>query len=330
MLNPTTPTLPLNSTDSDRLELLARIAGLYYEDEQTQEQIAAQTGYSRSMISRLLREARQQNVVEIRVHHPLSRNRDLEEALQHALGLKGVRVLVRGSLASQQMLHRLGMLAARWVEDMLHDNIIIGVSWGTGVWETVNAMRLQTRHGVHVVQMIGSLDTPDQDIDGPELARRLARTLGGRYTTLPAPLVVDSEATCQALMRDARVQRVMSYCDDTELALVGVGTMHPERSSLLRAGYLNETQLNDLLALGAVGDVCALHFDMRGQLIDAPLTRQIVGIDARRLRAIPQRLGIAGGQYKGEAIVAAARAGLINLLVTDEVAANLALQYLYS
>lgn len=38
------------------------------------------------------------------------------------------------------------------------------------------------------------------------------------------------------------------------------------------------------------------------------------------------KLGVAGGQYKAKAIVGAARAGLINWLVTDEVAALGALQ----
>lgn len=62
----------------DRLELLARIAGLYYEDRLTQEEIAQQTGYSRSMISRFLTEARDLNVVEVKVNHPLGRHRELE------------------------------------------------------------------------------------------------------------------------------------------------------------------------------------------------------------------------------------------------------------
>jgi deoxyribonucleoside regulator len=107
---------------------------------------------------------------------------------------------------------------------------------------------------------------------------------------------------------------------------VGVGTVEAERASLLRAGYLTEPQLDELHQSGAVGDVCAVHFDLQGRPIDTPLTRRIVGIGPDQLKLIPMKLGIAGGQYKAEAIVGASRAGFINMLATDEVAATKALE----
>lgn len=312
--------------DGERLELLARIASLYYEDRLTQEDIAAQTGYSRSMVSRLLTEARDQNVVEVKVNHPLSRRRELEQALQSMLGLKTVRVLERGTLSYTQMLRRLGAMAARWVEELVHDSLTIGVSWGSAIGEMVAALRQGSYSNLQIVTMLGSLSTPDPEIDGPEQARRLARTLGGRYSTLPTPLLVDSEITRNALMNDPKVQRITSQFRDIELALVGVGTVEAERASLLRAGYLTEPQLDELHQSGAVGDVCAVHFDLQGRPIDTPLTRRIVGIGPDQLKLIPMKLGIAGGQYKAEAIVGASRAGFINMLATDEVAATKALE----
>lgn len=126
---------------SDRYELLARIASLYFEDGLSQAEIATQTGYSRSMISRLLTEARQQQIVEIRINHPLSRNRELEQSLEQLLNLTGVRVLTRGSLNYSTMLRRIGTLGARLMEELLRDHTVVGVSWGTAVWEVVNAAR---------------------------------------------------------------------------------------------------------------------------------------------------------------------------------------------
>lgn len=308
--------------EGERLELLARIAGLYYEDQLTQEQIASQTGYSRSMISRLLTEAREQNVVEIRVNHPLERRRDLEQVLQSRLGLKLVQVLARGTLNYEQMIRRLGGLAARLVEELVYDDITIGVSWGSAVAETIGALRPRPQSGVQVVQMIGSLGPPEPEIDGSELSRRLARIFAGRYFTLPVPLFVDSEATRQLLLSDTRVQKALQHFREIDLALMGVGTVEAERSIFLQTSYLNVEQLAELQRAGAEGDVCAIHLDLQGRRVDVPLARQIVGIDAETLQAIPMRLGVAGGQYKIRPVVAASRAGLINMLVTDEVAAG--------
>lgn len=311
---------------SDRFELLARIASLYFEDGLSQAEIAAQTGYSRSMISRLLTEAREQRIVEIRINHPLARNRELEQSLEQLLKLHTVRVLTRGSLNYSTMLRRVGTLAARLTEEVLRDHAVIGVSWGTAVWEAVNAARGGAWSDVQVVQMIGSLGTPDPDIDGPELARRLARILGGRYSTLPAPMFVDGRQTRDALLGDLKLKRIMTQFDKIELALVGVGTIDPERSSILRAGYVGERELDELRRLGVVGDVCGIQVDLNGACDCPTFDDRRVGIGADELRAIPIKMGIAGGQYKAKAIVGAARAGLINWLVTDEVAALGALQ----
>ncbi|MFN8499167.1 MAG: sugar-binding domain-containing protein [Anaerolineae bacterium] len=310
-----------SSTSLDKLELLAKVAGLYFEEGRSQSDIALQTGYSRSMISRFLAEARELGVVEIRVNYPLARRTDLEGELEGALGLKVVRILRSGTLSYTQMLRRVGSLAARLVEEIIYDGMTIGLSWGTGLWETVTAIRAGAAANCRVVQMIGALGTADTEIDGPELARRLARLLIGHYSTLPAPLIVDDEQTRQGLMAGRRLQRLFDVFKEIDLALVGVGTVAPERASLLRAGYLDTEQLEALQAGGAVGDVCAIHFTRAGELLDTPLTRCVVGIDAATMRRIPLRLGIAGGQFKSRPIIGASRAGLINMLVTDEVAA---------
>lgn len=307
---------------SDHLEFLAEIAGLYYEESLSQSEIAVQTGYSRSMVSRFLAEARQEGLVEIRVHRPIERRQDLERGLQDVLKLKQARVVVCRELGHDQVLRRLGMMASRLVEELLVDDMTIGVSWGTTVYETVNALQFTNYPGIHIIQMIGSLGTPDPLIDGPELAQHLAHKLAGRYTSLPAPLLVDSRVTRQSLVNESRVRQVMEQFRTIQLALVGIGTMDPGQASLLRAGYLSIEQLEELRQAGAVGDVCVIHFDIDGQLVDTPLTKRVVGIDPPTLRSIPAKVGIAGGGTKVSPIIGASKAGFINILVTDEMTAT--------
>ena len=54
----------------------------------------------------------------------------------------------------------------------------------------------------------------------------------------------------------------------------------------------------------------------------------VMGIDPETLRERAIRLGVAGGQYKSKPIVGASRAGFINMLITDEVAATGVIQLL--
>jgi DNA-binding transcriptional regulator LsrR (DeoR family) len=314
------------ASEREHLELLARIATHYFIDHLSQQQIAAQLGYSRSMISRLLTEAEQQGVVEIRIHYPLERCFSLESELRSSLGLTDVQVLARGSLSYDQMLRRLGAMAARFTEELVIEGMTLGVSWGTALREITNALNPHAYTGIKVVQIIGALDTPDPDIDGPDLARNFARLFGGQYFTLPAPLIVDSETTRDALLGDQSLKRVLAHTEDMQIVLMGVGTVDRRRSSLVRSGYLSYEDLAELSQLGAVGDVCAIHFDIQGNILDIPLNRRRIGISPEQLARVPIKIGVAGGEAKALSIVGACRAGLVNHLITDETAALRALR----
>ncbi len=310
--------------DDDRLEFLAQIASMYYEQDMTQQEICERMGYSRSGISRLLTEAHDTGVVEIRIHYPMVRNRDLELTLARRFPfLSEVRVLGYRPVTYSQMLRGLGGLAARLVEQIVRNDMIIGVSWGTGVYEVANALRAMHVPGIRVVQLIGALGTPDPQIDGPELARWIARVFGGRYQVLPAPLVVDSPEVRNALVADSRIREVLEVVRQAHLAIVGIGTTLPSMSSWIRAGYLTEPEMDQVIASGGVGDVCAALYDQQGHLLDIPLMQRVVGITAAALRQIPLVIGVAGGEIKAPAILGALRAQLISGLVTDETAARI-------
>lgn len=310
------------TTPGDHVELLARVSEMYFQTAMTQAQIASQTGYSRSMISRLLTEARQQGVVEIRINHPLKRRLDLEIALQTRFKLQTVRVLAHNTLSYPQMLRRVGALAAQLVQERVQDNMTIGLSWGTALAETVAALRPQPRSGVRVVQVIGSSGAADPEIDGPELARKLARVFGAKYLTLPAPLFVQSETTRNALIRDPRVREVLKLSRSMTLLLCGAGTNDLEYCSMLRSGCISQEQMKGLIRAGAVGEVCGHQFDGDGNRVDTLFTRQAIGLSASALKAIPTRVAVAAGVAKVAPLLGALRGGWISGLVTDEIAAT--------
>jgi DNA-binding transcriptional regulator LsrR (DeoR family) len=312
--------------DIQKMELLAQVASLYYLENQTQDHIARQFGYSRSMVSRLLTEARQSGVVEIRVHRQILRNHSLEQQLIQAFSLQDARVLSRGTMDSSLMLRYLGTLAGEYLQTVIHSEMRIGVGWGSTLWETINSLQPKKYTGIDVVGIIGAVGTMNGEMDGPEIARRLARMFGGRYYILPAPLIVESEATQKAIMQDASLTSILDMAVNLDMALVGIGTTASDHSSIVRAGYIQPDEMNALHAKGIVGDICAIHFDGDGEISDDPINRRVVGISPDHLKKIPLRVAVAGGEPKAVPIYAACRTGLINVLITDEVAAQGALQ----
>jgi DNA-binding transcriptional regulator LsrR (DeoR family) len=295
---------------------------LYYEDGLTQAEIARQVDASRSTISRLLQEAREAGIVEITIHYPWKTDPQLENCLEERFQLRKALVLAARGRVYTEVLRGLGVLAARYIDRALTQDSTLGISWGTAVHSTAQALRPKRRLPITVVQMIGAVGIGDPLIDGPDLARLMADIYGGEYRYLHAPLIVENGSVRQGLLQEPRIQETLGLARKVDIALVGIGSLVPEVSSLLRAGYLNREALTDLRVQGAVGDICGRHYDADGRVMDIELNRRMVGIELKDLQGIEQVMGVAGGEAKAEAILGALRGGHINVLVTDDGAAG--------
>ncbi len=295
---------------------------MYFEEGRTQQAIAAELGISRSGVSRLLSEARRRGVVEIVIHHPLPTVGELEAALTERFGLKDARVLAGDGDAYPRMLRRLGQLAARYFEDRLHDGMVVGISWGSALYEMIRAIRPRNAYRVEVVQLIGATGAEATPESGPILAQLLAERLGSKLYQLHAPLIVESEAARRALLADRHIRATLERAKRADVALVGIGTTRAGYYSLVRAGYLTEEEAARIRKSGAVGDVCAQHYGLDGRWLDIDLNHRVIGLDHESLRRIDTVIGVAGGSVKAQAIYGALKGGFVNALITDEAAAR--------
>ncbi len=316
----------MNELSDERFELLAQVANLYFEQGQNQNEIAEQLQVSRSSVSRLLAEARELGVVEIRINYPLARDAALEHALAERFRLDAIYVLSTRSIVPTQMLGRLGRLASAHLHNRIGDGSVVALSWGTAVFETIQAMRRRRLNDVKVVQVIGAAGSSNPRIDGPDLARQLAERLGGQYFYLHAPLLVENPQVRAALLEDQHVRATLGLARQARIALVGVGSTDPEVAPMVRAGYLSQQEEREIARLGAVGDFCGYHIDAEGRVLDIPINQRVVGIPIEDLRAIPHVVGVAGGEIKAPTILAVLRGRLIDALITDDQAARAVLQ----
>jgi deoxyribonucleoside regulator len=303
-------------------ELLARVASLYYESRLTQSEIGKRIGASRSTVSRLLDEARESGIVEIVVHYPWKENSELEQELTARFSLSQARVLAGSDRPYSEALRGLGVLAARYIEEVLHEDAVLGISWGTSVYSTVQALRPNRRLPITVVQMIGAAQADDLLTDGPDLARLLADAYDGTYQHLHAPLVVESAQMRDMLLQEPRIRGTLDLARRADIALVGIGTLDPKLSSWLRAGCLDREALSRLRDQGAVGDICGWHYDVHGCVLEFEVNRRVVGITLEGLQEVGEVIAVAGGKPKVEAILGALRGEYVDVLVTDAATAQ--------
>lgn len=318
---------PLDARHSqDRLSLLADVAEMYYLADQNQAQIARVVGVTRSMVSRMLAEARDKGIVEISIRRPLQTHRDLQEALERCFNLRAAHVVTVPSLEDPRLLTYLGALGAQVLRQDLAPGIVLGLAWGTSISATVNAVPVGEPVPIRIVQLVGAMGSRIAEYDAHGLVARLAEKLGGEAYYLNAPFICDSAETVQALLRSPGVRDTIALGKTTQVLLAGVGSTSSQYSSFYLAGYVPLDELQRLCNSGAVGDVCGLHFDLQGRECHNALFERLVTIQRADLLRIPVRIGVAGGPGKVEPILGALRSGYINVLVTDHFTAHSVLE----
>lgn len=309
----------LNTEKDDRLAL---VSSLYYEENKTQLEISKQFGISRSGVSRLLTEARKRGIVEIIIHHPLRTVDVLERELKKVFGLKEVRILAGEYRSEREMLRMLGRLAAVYFEELVNDGLRVGISWGSALHEMIKMLKPVSMPHIEVYQLIGATGAEDLPMSGPNLSQMLAGKLSARNYQIHAPLIVNSVKTKEVLLSEQNIKNNLVNAARSDIALVGIGSTREDLNSLIRTGYLSKEETQNIRDLGAVGDVCAQHYNLMGEYLDIDVNQRVIGIDLLSLKRIDIRVGVAGGSSKAQTIHGALRGGYVNVLISDEQAAK--------
>jgi deoxyribonucleoside regulator len=302
----------------EREDLLVQIAEMYYEGGHTQDEIAQAVGLTRSAISRLLTEAHQKGIVEIRIRRPLRFDSILGQILAERYHLLGAHVLIwHKENRYEELRSRLGLAAARVLADLIRPGMVIGVPWGKTISAVIDALDVSEPVSVRVVQLVGVLGSGSHAYNAQALVERLARKLGGEGVYLYTPFIVDNETTARTLLNHQHIREAIAVGRQCDLALLGIGTTDEQYSSLYQGGHITREELERLRQARAVGDVSGLHFDINGRTPEVDFHNRLVGIARDDLLRIPTRLGVAGGEAKVEPILGALRGGYVNRLVTD-------------
>jgi hypothetical protein len=121
---------------------------------------------------------------------------------------------------------------------------------------------------------------------------------------------------------DAQVADTLELAGRADVALVGLGTCAAGSTLLADGDTLTAAEVEELRALGVVGDIALQFFDGAGHKVAHPIHERIVGTDLETIKSIPRVIGVAGGKEKVPVIRAALHGGLINVLVTDDQTAS--------
>ena len=297
------------------------VAQRFFIERRTKSQIAAELGITRFRVARLIESSMELGYLRIVISVPSQIDFDLSARLQSAYGLRHALVAAIHDGPPDTLRGALGALAASLMAEILGPHDVLGVAVG----DTLGAMAaaLPDLPSCTVVQLAGGSPEVDSHADSMNVARRVAEHTGGPVHLLHAPMVVSDPAVAAALKRDPSLVGTFAMYRKLTKAVLGVGAWWKGGSSLHAA--LPESDRRKLRRAGVVADVCGGTLAADGRILRTGINERLMAISLDELRAVPERIAVAGGTRRAGAIGAALASGLITSLITD---ADVALELL--
>ncbi|HIW71123.1 MAG TPA: sugar-binding transcriptional regulator [Candidatus Levilactobacillus faecigallinarum] len=305
-------------TTDQRIAQGLTVAKLYYQANQSQNQIAQQLGISRPTVSRLLQFARQQGLVRIQIVDPMQDVQTLETALHRAYDVEA-HVVPTQLTAAGDLLNTVGQYAARYLESIVVEHDIVGIGWGKTIYAIGKSLQPDTLTGVEVVQLKGGVSYSTEHTYAYESIDAFANAFHAVPQYLPLPVIFDHQQTKELVEAERHIQYLLELGRKANVAIFSAGTVR-STARVFQLEYLQPDEKH-YLQQHAVGDIFSRYIDKNGEIVDEELNRRTIGIDLADLRKKDHSILVAAGDAKVPAVDAALSGGYANCLIIDQHAA---------
>ena len=303
--------------DAAKMNQAIRIAKLYYELHYNQLEIAAREGISKSSVSRILKNAMDMGIIEVRIKDSVLANGNLENELIARFPIKRA-IIVPDLVGNSQILMQ--DVCAALAEDLpryIKNDSVIGVTWGHALAVLAQQLPKIKRSGVSVIQLTGGFSRAIFESGALDVLKRFVDSVGGTGYQIPAPAMVAESSIVEALKKDPQSHEILEMAEVCQTAIYSVGNL--ERPSIVyEMGLIDENDYKDFSRRGAVGDCCSHFIKQNGELFDKKIDARVVGASLETIKKIPNKLVVAVGKEKEKIITAALQGGLVDSLYIDE------------
>ena len=308
----------------DDWRLIYKVCSLYYEDDMRQQEVSDYLGISRATVSRMLQKGKESGIVRVEVINPVqfSYNK-LEKALERKYGLKEVIVVESSALDTKtESVSRMYERAALYLSQFFKDGDWIGVTMGHTLHNIVKTNRAFEKDKklmfVPIVGGIGQSTIDKVDVQSNRIAQEFSRKFGGTYTQFLSPAVFSEQKAMEYFLKEKSISYIFDDFQKLDTLIMGIGIPQRVESTLVRAGYITGENLEKFARDGMAGDIALHFFDEDGATEKfRAFNDRVAGMPLEMMKKVRNRIGIAGGENRAEAIRGAIKGGFINMLITN-------------
>jgi DNA-binding transcriptional regulator LsrR (DeoR family) len=310
----------IKNTHNDSLmqEKILLISELYYIYKLSQQEISKKLGVSRPWVSKLLKRAEEIGVVRIEVLSPSAGIVDLEDQIKKKFNIANAKVVQ--TLSQDRVIQNIGKAAANYTLSIIKPKDVIGVSWGRSLSAVAEQFVPMHYPEMSVTPILGGLEI-NPELLSNQIAAKIAETLGANSWILHAPAFTSGESERDIFLKEPSIDNVIKNCEKVDIVITGLGSLRG--STIDQAGYITSQEVDELEALGAVGDIALRFVDVDGNVVSHNIHNRLVACDLSILRKCSRQIiGVASGEDKVEIIRAALKGNWLDAIITDVSAAE--------
>lgn len=293
-------------------KLLTKVAWYYYIEGYTQQEIGEYLSIPRLRVNRLLDKARKAGIIQFSVREGDSKRMIVERELITQFGLKDAFV-VPFPINEQDINESVAQAAAMYIHERLDKSGYINMGYGDTSSRILNHLANICEFPVNVVSLTGGVNY--------YLPNTRYSIFNAKLYLTPAPLLMASEDIVKAMEQEPSVRQIRHMATLAQMSIVGIGGVD-SNATLLTNGTLNHSDVLLLSMQGAVGDMLCHFIDKDGNVIQSSLERRLMSTSLEQLKEMNNSIGVAGGNTKAEAILAALKGKYLDVLITDETTAS--------
>lgn len=300
--------------------IVGAVAYQYYIEGKSRAEISKDFSLSHSTLSRLLKRAREEKIVKFSIAEPYLSCHRKEEAIKKKYGLKYVVVVPTSKEDSDIAVKKqVAMEGARYLQRVLSDGDILGFTWGGTMYHLIQYLNPCRKVNARFVTMHGNIEKCDKKFEVEALVRRAAMAFGGRNISIRENGLCASNEELMKNMNSPEIKSIGELLKNITIAVSGIGSLYPVFDSpLATTNYLDEEGKAILKEKEAYCDVVLRFIDKNGEECDTPYKDRTLSISLKDYCRIPRKILVVSGVQKADAMKAALKGKLADVLIVDD------------
>ncbi|MCF6328158.1 MAG: sugar-binding transcriptional regulator, partial [Devosiaceae bacterium] len=225
----------------DHESLMTEIAHRYYIKKETQETIGTALSLPRMKVNRLLKQAQDEGIVEIRIKLGSAQTQFIEQQMLEKFNIKRVLIAPDSANPEQQRIS-VASLVSGYLEANLREGSVVAVGMGRNIAAVADVNTSRVLQSTIFVCATGGASEAGETGNADHICRKLALSFGGRAQTLYAPAYVPDPQLRRALLANDTVRRSFRQALHADYVLVGIGDLGAD-SHMVRVGWFSPDEI---------------------------------------------------------------------------------------